>query len=88
MKNFNVEHEQFALPVRRCFRYNFHRQERTGGVSTKELRSDYQKSSESAKMGLLPAEGFHRGIGRRNLSKPPGGVDAQRRNRVKYIDLE
>ena len=39
-------------------------------------------------MSLLPAESFHRGIGRRNLSKLPGGVDAQRRNRVKYIDLE
>lgn len=36
-------------------------------------------------MGLLPAEGFHRGVGGRNLSKLPGGADAQRRNRVKYI---
>ena len=88
MKNFNVEHEQFALPIRKRFRYNFHRQERTGRVSTKELRSGYQKSGESTKMSLLPAESFHRGVGGRNLSKLPGGVDAQRRNRVKYIGLK
>lgn len=39
-------------------------------------------------MSLLPAESFHRGVGGRNLSKLPGGVDAQRRNRVKYIGLK
>ena len=39
-------------------------------------------------MSLLSAESFHRGVGGRNLSKLPGGVDAQRRNRVKYIGLK